>query len=107
MQSRAGELPSRLGSTSLRYNTPLVRSWLRPRRFPVVDARTALEVGDSADDQEAKLARMEASLFLSREPMSTRKLANVAKLTDGTEARTLLKLLARRYDQRASAIQVV
>ncbi|NOY41449.1 MAG: SMC-Scp complex subunit ScpB [Planctomycetes bacterium] len=53
------------------------------------------------------MARLEAVLFLAREPMSTRKLANLAKLADGTETRTLLKQLSQRYDQRASALQIV
>ncbi|MCH7752310.1 MAG: SMC-Scp complex subunit ScpB [Planctomycetes bacterium] len=53
------------------------------------------------------MAQLETVLFLAREPLSTRKLAKLAKLADGTEARTLLKQLNRRYDQRASAIQVV
>ncbi|NOZ38922.1 MAG: SMC-Scp complex subunit ScpB [Planctomycetes bacterium] len=50
---------------------------------------------------------LEAALFLAREPLSTRKLAKLAKLADGTEARTLLKKLARRYDQRGRALQLV
>jgi len=61
----------------------------------------------SSDQQSAKLARLEACLFLSKEPISTRKLAILAKLADGTEARTLLKVLAKRYDEGASALQVV
>jgi len=60
-----------------------------------------------ADDVEAKIARLEAVLFLSREPISTRKLANLANLADGTEARTLVRELGRRYQQRSSALQVV
>ena len=46
-------------------------------------------------------------MFLAREPLSTRKLAKLANLADGTEARTLLKQLRRRYDARASAMQAV
>ena len=60
-----------------------------------------------AEDRNAKLARLEAVLFLAREPLSTRKLAKLAKLADGTEARTLLKDLAKRYEQQARALQVV
>jgi segregation and condensation protein B len=44
------------------------------------------------------LTALEAVLFLAREPLSTRKLAKLAKLADGTEARTLLIKLAGRYD---------
>jgi segregation and condensation protein B len=50
---------------------------------------------------------LEAVLFLSREPLSPRKLAQLANLTDGTEARTLLGSLRKRYDERGCAFQVV
>ena len=49
---------------------------------------------------------MEAVLFLSREPLAPRKLAQLANLTDGTEARTLLGSLRKRYDERGCAFQV-
>jgi segregation and condensation protein B len=51
-------------------------------------------------------SRLEAVLILSREPLSLRKLAQLANLTDGTEARTLLEGLRRRYDERGCAFQV-
>jgi segregation and condensation protein B len=44
--------------------------------------------------------------MLTREPLSLRKLAQLANLTDGTEARTLLEGLRRRYDERGCAFQV-
>lgn len=59
------------------------------------------------EDEEALLAQLEGVLFLAREPLSTRKLAKLANLADGTQARTLLKQLRKRYDARASAMQVV
>jgi segregation and condensation protein B len=109
MKSRAGSLGIRLGSVALRYGTPLVGAkphrltrWPFERNAFPSPAATA-----PGDDLEAKLARVEAALFLSREPLPTRKLAVVAKLADGTEARTLVKLLSQRYDERASAMQVV
>src|SRR5262245_1237164 len=43
----------------------------------------------------ARRSRLEAVLMLSREPLSLRKLAQLANLTDGTEARTLLEGLRR------------
>jgi segregation and condensation protein B len=49
---------------------------------------------------------LEAVLFLSREPLSLRKLAQLANLTDATEARTVLKDLERRYEERQCAFQV-
>jgi segregation and condensation protein B len=54
----------------------------------------------------ARLSRLEAILFLSREPLGLRKLAQLANLADGTEARTLLRSLRDRYDERGCAFQV-
>jgi len=54
----------------------------------------------------ARRSRLEAVLFLAREPLSLRKLAQLANLTDGTEARTMLKSLQARYDERQCAFQV-
>ncbi|MFV2068409.1 MAG: SMC-Scp complex subunit ScpB [Pirellulales bacterium] len=58
-------------------------------------------------DPKLRLARLEAVLFLAREPIASRKLAQLANLTDGTEARTLVRRLQQRYDARASGFQVV
>jgi segregation and condensation protein B len=54
----------------------------------------------------ARRSRLEAVLFLAREPLSLRRLGQLANLTDATEARTLLKSLQARYDQRQCAFQV-
>jgi segregation and condensation protein B len=59
------------------------------------------------DTTAAKLARVEAILFLSREPLPSRKLAALADLADGTEARSLVRELARRMRNRGSAMQPV
>jgi len=53
-----------------------------------------------------EMARLEAALFLSREPLSTRKLAKLARLADGTRARTLLRDLAALQDAAGSAFRV-
>mgnify|MGYP002622082447 CR=1 FL=1 len=42
-------------------------------------------------------------LFLTREPLNTRKLAALANLADGTEARTLIRRLNQTYNQSGSA----
>jgi segregation and condensation protein B len=54
----------------------------------------------------ARQTRLEAVLFLAREPLTLRKLAQLANLTDGTEARTLLNGLRQRFNERGSAFQV-
>jgi len=102
-------LGQRLSSVSLRYNLPITSteglSWQHPARSNSYCTDEPNE--DNSQLLEEKLAQLETVLFLAREPLSTRKLAKLAKLADGTEARTLLKQLSRRYDQRASAMQIV
>jgi segregation and condensation protein B len=53
-----------------------------------------------------ELARLEAALFLAREPLNTRRLAKLARLSDGTRARTLLRELRRLHDASGSAFRV-
>jgi segregation and condensation protein B len=55
--------------------------------------------------RDERTARLEAVLFLSREPLGTRKLAQLAHLADGTEARTLIRRLNRWYDESGSAFR--
>ena len=50
--------------------------------------------------------RLEAVLFLSRVPLGSRKLAELAGLADGTKARTLVRSLNRRYDAEGTAFRV-
>jgi segregation and condensation protein B len=52
------------------------------------------------------LATLEGVLFLAREPLSTRKLAQFAGLADGTEARTLVRKLNELYDAEGCAFRV-
>jgi segregation and condensation protein B len=52
------------------------------------------------------MARLEAVLFVAREPLALRRLAQLANLTDATEARTLVSALRRRYDERGCAFQL-
>lgn len=59
---------------------------------------------DSARD--GRLQRLEAVLFLAREPLSSRKLSQFASLADGTEARTLVGQLNGLYDERGRAFRV-
>jgi len=52
------------------------------------------------------LARLEAVLFVAREPLNSRKLAHFAGLLDGTEARTLVRRLNEQFDASACAFRV-
>ncbi len=59
-----------------------------------------------ATDSDGNLARLEAVLFLSREPLTSRKLSQYANLADGTQARTLIRRLNDRYDAAGRAFRV-
>ena len=54
-----------------------------------------------------KLARVEAALFASGEPLSTRRIAEAANLADGAEARVLVQELRTLYDADGKAFTVV
>lgn len=56
--------------------------------------------------RDENLRRLEATLFLAREPLTSRKLAQHAQLEDGTEARALVRALNRRYEQEGRAFSV-
>jgi segregation and condensation protein B len=74
---------------------------------PTVSGQTVSgETVGGALARDERLARLEAALFLAGEPLSTRKLAQLAGLADGTEARTLVRRLNQLYDQGAGAFRV-
>jgi segregation and condensation protein B len=56
--------------------------------------------------REPRLARVEALLFVAREPLSSRKIAQLVNLADGTEARTLIRRLNQMFDESGSAFRV-
>lgn len=78
--------------------------------------RTGFGASSEANDLEAmppgshvrseELARLEATLFLAREPLSVRRLAKLARLSDGTRARVLLRELRHLQEASGSAIRV-
>lgn len=95
----------------------LPRRWLPPagldrrpaaggfaRRLKVDDRQTPVVHGPQRRPDE--LARLEAVLFLAREPLSTRRLAKLARLSDGTRARTLVRELRRLQEESGSAFRV-
>ena len=52
------------------------------------------------------MRRLETILFLSREPLSSRKLSQYANLADATKARTLVRRLNELYDESSRAFRV-
>lgn len=74
------------------------------RRTPADPSQAGVGVGPHRRSDE--LARLEAVLFLAREPLTTRRLAKLARLTDGTRARTLVRELRRLQEESGSAFRV-
>lgn len=101
------------GSVALRQRHPLVlrggAGSVRSRvgRGAVGTARIAWDDAPAGPAvRDPRLARLEAVLFLAREPISTRKLGQLASLADGTEARTLVRRLNEKYDSQGCAFRV-
>ena len=53
------------------------------------------------------MALLEAALFLAKEPMGSRRLAQLAGLPEGTKTRQLIRELNKRYDKEQSAFCIV
>jgi segregation and condensation protein B len=82
------------------------------REFPILPKRLRISRPQSkrqkatSKNAPSRQTRLEAVLFLAREPLSLRVLARLANLTDATEARTLIGEISRRYNARGSAFVV-
>ncbi len=69
------------------------------------DVREVCRPGVGPLRRDGKQARLEAVLFLADEPLSSRKLAHLAGLADGTEARTLVRQLNGFYRRGGTAFR--
>lgn len=115
MLKRPLPLAAQLGSPASACRKPWAEVSQRPQALtaripppgPSPGARNPPAATSRADSAAAKLARLEAALFLAREPLSTRKLAELADLADGTEARSLVRELSKRLKRRGSAMAPV
>ena len=82
-----------------------------PPEFEVPSAKQpsgrpeTLPLKEQADDDF--VARIEAVLFLCREPLPARRLSQYADLPEGTKIKTLVRNLNRRYDSRQCAFRVM
>lgn len=82
-------------------------TWLRkPYSVTEPEASASGATAGGPLEREASLQRLEAVLFLAREPLTTRKLSQYANLADGTQARTLIRRLNGLYDQAGRAFRV-
>jgi segregation and condensation protein B len=103
-----------LRSVSARYRYPLAAA-ASAARIPTElqiwqlasHTHGQVESEDSATAvRDHRIQRLEAVLFLAREPLTTRKLSQYANLSDATEARTLVNRLNELYDQESRAFRV-
>jgi segregation and condensation protein B len=81
----------------------------RRRRLLTSPLATATRQPESAAGQHLRgdeMARLEAALFLAREPLTTRRLAKLARLDDGTRARALIRELRQLQEASGSAVRV-
>jgi len=102
----------KLRSVALRFQHPLGRPRRPKQGSPTAHHRLSAAPEAAAPPAEGpcvrdvELARLEAVLLVAREPLPSRKLAQLASLADGTKARTLMRTLNRYYDQQGSAFRV-
>jgi segregation and condensation protein B len=89
---------------------PARRLWLRQEvgrnQFVSKAGSSGLRGDSSSGLRGEELARLEAALFLAREPLTTRRLARLARLPDATRARALLRELRSLQEASGSAIRV-
>jgi segregation and condensation protein B len=82
----------------------------RDRRLPLVfrllDDRVSGTAPQGELARDARLALVEAALLAADEPLTARRLAQVAGLTDAAEARRLIRRLQALYDHDGTAFQV-
>ncbi len=107
LRNSLAQQPNRLLPPSARpFGAPSLET-IRPSILRTLrSARKPNGVVPVVANRAARRSRVEAVLFLAREPLSLRKLAQSANLADATEARTLLAELRKSYDQRGCAFQV-
>jgi segregation and condensation protein B len=92
------------GSARVRQAAAASRNLRQFLPAPVANSRSVASSSGRTGDH--RLQRLEAVLFLSKEPLTTRKLSQYANLADGTEARTLLNRLNELYDSHGRSFRV-
>jgi segregation and condensation protein B len=102
---RPGTKPSS-GASSF-FGPPERRGFRRLWQFRNIEEISDAELAHQGPlCRDRKVAQVEAVLFLVREPLTSRKIAQLANLADGTEARKLLRRLKLLLETGESAFQV-
>jgi segregation and condensation protein B len=81
------------------------QGWQRTWWIPDGTA-SPISASDDALSRTAEQARVEAILFLAREPLTSRKIAQFGNLPDGTAARTVMRQLNQLYDAAGTAFRI-
>lgn len=108
---------SKEGRLSVVQIPPLAKSpgrvffedYLRIPKSPLAGPHFAITknpVEETEEDIEVRMLRVEGVLFISREALTTRRLAQLAGLADATEARTLIRRLNERYEKVGRAFRI-
>jgi segregation and condensation protein B len=104
-QNRSRTPAVALGSRATRFLHPLA-DLVAPARSSADEAKSSGAPANSLFRRSARLRRLESVLFLSREPISARRLSQFADLADAGEARTLVRRLNAFYDTAGRAFRV-
>ncbi|MDA9718589.1 SMC-Scp complex subunit ScpB [Planctomycetaceae bacterium] len=84
------------------YTKPLLRSYTFLKKTHCREKPLVVASYLRSDE----LARLEAALFVAREPLPVRRLAKLARLADATRARSLLKILNALFDKAGTAFRI-
>lgn len=101
--------PARLQGRTLPWRRPKWTGWQwlwKAGLRESVERAEPVTLAAGSAGRDERLARVEALLFVAREPLSSRKIAQLVNLADGTEARTLVRRLNRVYDETGCAFRM-
>ena len=103
----SSNLGFRLGSASLRFAGALTqRTHRRGKAGQQLPSGEEQHVPSSVISHPDQLSHLEAVLFLSSQPLPSRKLAQLVHLSDGTAARTMIKELNTLYESSVRSFRV-
>jgi segregation and condensation protein B len=111
MRQLAFHPAQQMHSASARWRGPWIVRAKVSSAGPIPGSHLPAPAGVKAESNDAllgdqSLARLEAVLFLARQPLNSRKLSQYANLADGTQARTLVRRLNELYDGAGRAFRV-
>jgi segregation and condensation protein B len=100
--SQGSAIPNVWSDDAARKVSQWWAAW-RTMRNASIESTDGSAVGS---DDAGEMRRVEALLFLAREPLTTRRIAYFADLADGTRARSLIRGLNREFDAAGRAFRI-